>query len=261
MGTTYIMYKKATIVTTSFLLLSVVGFAQHPEPDKITTNSGELTIQPILHGTLMLDFAGKTVYVDPYGGANAFKGIKNPDLVLITDIHGDHLNAETLQSLDLSSATVMAPSAVGEQLSEGLKKNLKVIGNGQSTTWEGITITGVPMYNLPENADSRHTKGRGNGYLLEWGGKRIYISGDTEDIPEMRNLKNIDIAFVCMNMPYTMEVEQAAEAVLAFQPKIVYPYHYRGQGGLADVDKFKSLVNRKNTNIDVRLKNWYPAYE
>ena len=113
------------------------------------------------------------------------------------------------------------------------------------------------MYNLPESPSSMHTKGRGNGYLIEAGNKRIYISGDTEDIPEMRNLKNIDVAFVCMNLPYTMDIKQAAGAVLAFKPKIVYPYHYRGKDGLSDVQEFKRMVISANKMIDVRLLKWY----
>ena len=116
------------------------------------------------------------------------------------------------------------------------------------------------MYNLPESAESRHTKGRGNGYVLTMGGKKVYLSGDTSDIPEMRKLKGIDIAFVCMNLPYTMDIEQAASAVLDFNPKIVYPYHYRGQGGLSDVEAFSKLVAAGNKSIDVRLRNWYPQY-
>ncbi|MGA8854878.1 MAG: MBL fold metallo-hydrolase, partial [Christiangramia sp.] len=103
-----------------------------------------------------------------------------------------------------------------------------------------------------------HTKGRGNGYVLEKDGKRLYISGDTEDIPEMRALKNIDIALVSMNLPYTMPVDQAAEGVLAFQPKKVIPYHYRGKEGFSDVEEFKRLVNKGNPNIEVELMEWYP---
>jgi L-ascorbate metabolism protein UlaG (beta-lactamase superfamily) len=105
-----------------------------------------------------------------------------------------------------------------------------------------------------------HTKGRGNGYILNIGGKNIYISGDTQAIPEMRSLKNIDVAFVCMNLPYTMDVKEAANGVLAFKPKIVYPYHYRGKGGLSDVNEFKSLVNAGDPAIEVRLRNWYPKH-
>lgn len=115
------------------------------------------------------------------------------------------------------------------------------------------------MYNLPVTADSRHPQGRGNGYVLSFGNKNIYLSGDTSGIPEMRTLKNIDVAFVCMNLPYTMDVDEAAEAVLDFKPKVVYPYHYRGQNGLSDVTRFKQLVNGKDKKIEVRLRDWYAA--
>jgi L-ascorbate metabolism protein UlaG (beta-lactamase superfamily) len=115
------------------------------------------------------------------------------------------------------------------------------------------------MYNLPESPTAMHTRGRGNGYVLGIGGKLIYISGDTQGIPEMRSLKNIDVAFICMNLPYTMDIKEAADAVLAFKPRIVYPYHYRGQNGLSDVNAFKSLVEAGDKNIEVRLRNWYPA--
>ena len=113
------------------------------------------------------------------------------------------------------------------------------------------------MYNLPESDDSRHPKGRGNGYVLTIGGNRIYVSGDTEDIQEMRALEGIDVAFVCMNLPYTMDVDAAASAVVEFEPQIVYPYHFRGKGGYSDVDKFKELVISQNNSIDVRLRKWY----
>ena len=182
-----------------------------------------------------------------------------PDLILITDIHGDHLNMETLESIDISNATLITPRAVADKLPEKYESKLKVLGNGENLEWSEINIAALPMYNLPETSDSRHPRGRGNGYLLTLGGKTIYISGDTEDIPEMRALKQIDIAFVCMNLPYTMDINQAASAVLEFEPKVIYPFHYRGQGGLSDIEGFKRLVNAKSKNIDVRLKNWYPG--
>jgi L-ascorbate metabolism protein UlaG (beta-lactamase superfamily) len=116
------------------------------------------------------------------------------------------------------------------------------------------------MYNLPEEADSRHTKGRGNGYVLTLGGKRIYLSGDTDDILEMRALKNIDIAFVCMNQPFTMTIHEASSAVLEFKPKVIYPFHYRGQSGLSNVEEFQKIVKDSNPAIEVRLRNWYPTY-
>ncbi len=235
------------------------ALAQRPAPDQIKTSKGNLTVQPIMHGSLVLQWNGKTIYVDPYGGAAAYKGLAAPDLILITDIHGDHLDPKTLDSLDVSKATFVVPQAVANQLPENLKSKAAVVKNGGKTEQAGISISAIPMYNLPETADSRHPKGRGNGYILNLGGKNVYLSGDTEDIPEMRALKNIDVAFVTMNLPYTMDVNQAAEAVLAFKPKVVYPYHYRGQEGLSDVESFKKQVNQGNKNIDVRLRQWYPS--
>jgi L-ascorbate metabolism protein UlaG (beta-lactamase superfamily) len=231
--------------------------AQRPAPDKIETSSGPLTIQPVNHGSLVLTWNNKTIYIDPYPNAKAFDGIAPADLILITDIHGDHLNAETLNAIETSKAKLIVPQAVADQLPEKLKGKGTVLANGKKITESGIAISAIPMYNLPEAPDSRHTKGRGNGYVLSLGGKSVYISGDTEDVPEMRALKNIDVAFVCMNLPYTMDIEQASSAVLEFKPKIVYPYHYRGQGGLNDVEGFKKLVNAVNPSIDVRLRNWY----
>lgn len=225
------------------------------QPDVIETNKGSLTIQPITHGTVVLSWNEKTIYVDPYGGAEGFSGLKDPDIILITDIHGDHLNTQTLQGLNTANTTFIIPQAVADQMKGIDNKEVKVLGNGNNTLLMGIDIAAIPMYNLPNDETSRHTKGRGNGYVLSLGGKKIYLSGDTEDIPEMRKLKNIDIAFVCMNLPYTMDINQAASAVLEFKPSIMYPYHYRG----SDVEAFKKLVNQGNRNIDVRLKEWYPG--
>ncbi len=150
------------------------------------------------------------------------------------------------------------PKAVADLLPDSLKGKLVILGNGEEKTVSGIGISAIPMYNLPESPTAMHTKGRGNGYILNIGGKNIYLSGDTQGIPEMRALKNIDVAFVCMNLPYTMDIKEAADAVLDFKPKIVYPYHYRGRGGLSDVNGFKSLVEAGNKGIEVRLRNWYP---
>ena len=250
--------KLSAILTLVLTLLVSVAMAQPAKTDRIQTNKGPLTIQPVLHGTVAFTWDNKTIYVDPYGGAEAFKGIAAPDLILITDIHGDHLDPKTLEAINTDKATLVVPQAVADQLPESLKPKAVVIGNGDSTQQLGISITAVPMYNLPENAESRHPKGRGNGYVLRMGGKTVYLSGDTEDIPEMRALRNIDVAFVCMNLPYTMDVDQAASAVLEFKPAIVYPYHYRGQNGLSDVEAFRDKVSAGNKKVEVRLRNWYP---
>lgn len=229
------------------------------QPTSLDTRRGSLVITPILHSSMVLQWNGKTILVDPYGGAEKFASFASPDLVLITDIHGDHLHKKTLEALDLSKATLIAPQAVLDQLGEAFFHKQHALPNGSSMKWKSLRVEAVPMYNLPETEDSRHPKGRGNGYVLTLGGKRVYISGDTEDIAEMRALEGIDLAFVCMNLPYTMDVDQAADAVLAFKPTTVVPFHYRGGGGqFSDVEKFKELVLAQNPDIEVRLLEWYP---
>jgi L-ascorbate metabolism protein UlaG (beta-lactamase superfamily) len=242
-----------------FLMVAGLGqsIAQRPAPDVIETSKGPLKIEPIKHATLALTWGGKTIYADPDGGAKAFEGIAAPDLILITDIHGDHFNPETLQAVSTANTIIVVPQAVADKLPEALKSKAVVIANGQTINKLNVSIMAIPMYNLPEAPDAKHTKGRGNGYVLTFGNKLVYLSGDTAGIPEMRALKNIDIAFVCMNLPYTMDINEAASAVLDFKPKIVYPYHYRGQGGLSDTEGFKKLVNDSNKGIEVRLRNWY----
>ncbi|MEO1254637.1 MAG: MBL fold metallo-hydrolase [Bacteroidota bacterium] len=244
-----------------FLLISfssITVFSQRDtSPDTIQTSLGKLVIQPILHGSIVLSWNNKTIYLDPYGGAERFEPFKRPDIILITDIHGDHLDLKTLDALDTRRSRLFAPQAVKDELPKVLQEQVIVIENGQTMILGDIEILAIPMYNLPETEDSRHPKGRGNGYILTLGGKRLYISGDTEDIPEMRNLTDIDIAFVCMNLPYTMSIDQAASAVKDFKPKLIYPYHYRGKGGLSDVRSFKDQIDQAQLNIEVRIKDWY----
>ncbi|MEO8067839.1 MAG: MBL fold metallo-hydrolase [Flavobacteriales bacterium] len=217
-------------------------------------DKGSVAVHPIDHATLALELGDQVVLVDPTSHRSRFSA---PNLVLITDIHGDHLDTAYLKRLDLSRARIIAPKAVSDLLPAELKNITTVLANGASIDLKGIGIEAVPMYNMPDPNDPRHPKGRGNGYVVTLGKERIYISGDTEDIPEMRALKNIDIAFVCMNLPYTMTVQQAASGVLAFKPKVVYPYHYRGTEGLSDVALFKKLVNEGDPNIEVKQENWY----
>ncbi|MES2284082.1 MAG: MBL fold metallo-hydrolase [Bacteroidota bacterium] len=236
------------------------SLAQRPAADEFKTSKGTLIIQPVFHATVVFTWDNKTIYIDPYGGEAAFKGLVAPDMILITDIHSDHLDTTTLNAIETAKATFIVPQAVADMLPAKFKKKLIVLNNGKEIKEQGISISAIPMYNLPEAPDAMHTKGRGNGYILDLGGKKVYISGDTEDIPAMRSLKNIDIAFVCMNLPYTMDIDQAASAVLDFKPAIVYPYHYRGKEGYLDVEAFKKLVNAGNKNIDVRLRSWYTEY-
>ena len=235
------------------LSVGAVASAQTLTGDHVSTNEGgDLVIHPINHATFAMAWNGTTIYVDPVGGAQAFAGMPGANLVLITDIHGDHLNADTLTAVVGADTTIVAPQAVAMQLPAALKSKTTILANGETKTVKGISIEAIPMYNTTKDRLQYHTKGRGNGYVVTLGGKRVYLSGDTEDIPEMRALKNIDVAFVCFNLPYTMTEEQAASAVRAFAPKIVYPYHYRG----SDLDKFKRLVGT-DKNIEVRFGKWY----
>jgi L-ascorbate metabolism protein UlaG (beta-lactamase superfamily) len=225
--------------------------------DQIATDDGVVTVRPVRHGTLVLSWKKTTIYIDPVGGADLFKGIAAPDLVLVTDIHGDHFHAPTLAAVCGEKTKVIAPQAVFDKMPAALQDLTQTLANDKSRKLLGVTIEAIPMYNLTKERLRFHTKGRGNGYVITLGGKRFYVSGDTEDIPEMRNLKEIDVAFVCMNLPYTMDVKQAARAVLIFRPRIVYPYHYRGQGGTkSDLQMFRSLVG-DDLPIEVRLRDWY----
>jgi len=249
-------------ISSSFIaiIIFISGniFAQQPAFDELKTSKGTLIIQPVLHGSLILRHNNKTIFVDPYGGSNLYKNQKSPDIILITDIHGDHLDQKTLDSINTSNSIFIVPQAVADKLPEKYASQIVVLQNGQGVHRMDYYIQATPMYNLPEVADSKHPKGRGNGYILTIENKRIYISGDTEDIEEMRRLQNIDVALVCMNLPFTMDINQAASAVLEFKPAIVYPYHFRGSEGFSNVAEFKKLVNSKNKAIDVRLRDWYP---
>jgi L-ascorbate metabolism protein UlaG (beta-lactamase superfamily) len=250
---------KFSIITFFFSLLLFTGKAQRSAPDVLKTNKGPLTIQPIEHASLVLSINGLTIYADPNGGAANYKGLASPDLILITDIHGDHFDPATIAAVKKAGTVLIVPKVVADKIPDSIRLKVVVLNNGDNQAFSGISISAIPMYNLPESPTAMHTKGRGNGYILLIGGKNIYLSGDTQGIPEMRALKNIDVAFVCMNLPYTMDINEAAEAVLAFRPKIVYPYHYRGKGGLSDVNAFKSKVEAGDKNIEVRLRNWYPG--
>lgn len=225
---------------------------------EIPVNVKPIKIIPIAHATAVLEWNDLTVYIDPVGGSAAFEGHNTPDLILITDIHGDHFSLETLEALDTSKAKIIVPQAVADKIPDAFTPQLDVLENGASKERFEILVEAIPMYNLREEDLKFHEKGRGNGYVLNIDGKKLYFSGDTEDIPEMRALQDIDKAFICMNLPYTMTVESAASAVLEFAPKEVYPYHYRGRPDVSDVSKFKELVNKGNPDIKVLQLDWYP---
>jgi L-ascorbate metabolism protein UlaG (beta-lactamase superfamily) len=225
----------------------------------IDSEQGGVTVHPIEHASMVLESGDRVIAVDPVQGAERLAAFGGIDLVLVTDIHGDHFDAGTLQSLADEGAAIIAPAAVIDQMDAKLKTAATALANGEQTTVAGVSVEAIPMYNLTESRDF-HSKGRGNGYVLELAGLRLYLSGDTEGVPEMRNLKDIDAAFVCMNLPYTMDVDQAADAVVEMKPAIVYPYHYRGQDGVSDVGQFAELVQAEDANIEIRQLDWYPDH-
>ncbi|TYB76385.1 MBL fold metallo-hydrolase [Bizionia myxarmorum] len=221
----------------------------------------DIKITPVNHASLVITYQNISIYIDPVGNDSLYKSFQKPDFILITDIHGDHLDNSTLEAVMAPNTIIIGPEAVKEKLSKALISNYKVLSNGFNENFsisnDTLNIEAIPMYNLREDALAYHTKGRGNGYVLTLNNQRIYISGDTEDILEMRNLKNIDVALVCMNLPYTMTIESAADAVLEFMPKKILPYHYRGTDGFSDVESFKNVVNSKNKTIEVIQLDWY----
>ena len=247
-----------TLALSVMLVLPLAAAAETSPPKRaeLASAAGPLVIHPVEHATMVLQWNGRTVAVDPVGGAEPFAAFPEPGLVLITHQHGDHLSVETIEGISGEATALIAPPAVAEQLPEGWAERVTVLRNGEETTWEGIQVAAIPAYNLTPERRQFHPQGRDNGYVLSVGGTRLYISGDTEDIPEMRELEDIDAAFVCMNLPYTMDVEAAAAAVLEFSPRVVYPYHFRGKDGVSDLDRFRDLVAAK-PDIEVRVLDWY----
>src|ERR1700733_5444802 len=213
------------------------------------TSAGPVKITPIYHASTLIEAGGKTICLDPAKPAK-FDGLPKADLILISHIHGDHMDPDSIKQISKADTEILAPPTVVQTVTSA-----KPITNGEPRHCHGWTIEAVPAYTLkrgPAAGQLFHPKGRDNGYVLTYGGKRFYFSADTEGIPEMRALKNIDVAFVCMNLPYTMPPEEAADAVKAFRPKIVIPYHYRG----SDLAVFQKDL--EGTGIEVRLLDWYP---
>ena len=220
-----------------------------PAPVQVfQTAAGPVEITPIYHASAMIKAGGATIYIDPARPGN-ISGLRPANLILITDIHRDHMDTAYIAALSDQNTEIIAPAAVQETVTEA-----KVLSNGEGMQWHNWKIAAVPMYNirhLMPNGQPYHPRGRGNGYVLSYGGKNFYFAGDTEGTPEMRALRDIDVAFVPMNLPYTMSPEEAAAAVRAFEPKIAIPYHYRGQ----DLQRFADAL--RGSGIEVRLLDWY----
>jgi L-ascorbate metabolism protein UlaG (beta-lactamase superfamily) len=246
--------KNILIAAAAAICTALAPGAAWAQNNVIPATGGNITITPFQHASLQVEQGGKVIQIDPAQGD--FSKAKPGDLVLVTDIHGDHLNPDALAKVRKSGAPVVMPAAVQTQAGDKIPAPVEVLANGQTRTVAGVAIEAVPMYNLqrgPAAGQLFHTKGRGNGYIVTLGGKRVYFAGDTECVPEIKALKNIDVAFMPMNLPYTMPPSEAADCVKAFKPKIVYPYHFQGQ----KPEEFEAAL--KGSGIEVRMLNWYPA--
>ena len=220
------------------------------QTDTIPGSAGDIQITPISRSSVQIEYAGKVIQVDPVAKAGPKK---QADLILVTDIHDDNLDPDEIAKIRKPGAPVVMPGAVATQVGAKIPPPTTVMANGEAKTVADISIVAVPMYNArrgPKPGEFYHPRGRGNGYIVTLGGKRLYFAGDTECTPEMKDLKNIDVAFVPINMPLTMTPAEAAECVKAFQPKIVYPYHYEGQKN--DEAFFRAFL--KGTQIDARVQ-------
>jgi len=230
------------------LILAMNALAQEKfEADVIKTSAGNLKITFLGHGTLMLSFAGKIIHVDPYSSVADYTQLPKADLILICHEHGDHLDPKALGAIRTEKTVVVANPTAGKQVEGSI-----VMKNGDVRTVEGLKIEAVPAYNLVHKRDTGepfHPKGVGNGYIITFGDKRVYVAGDTENIPEMKQLKNIDIAFLPMNLPYTMTPEMVADAAKLFNPKILYPYHT----GETDTSKLVNLL-KGHPGVEVRIR-------
>ncbi len=246
----------APLAALALAAMAVPGLAD----DTLKTGKGDLVIHPFHHASMMLTWNGMHILVDPappFTGPKPaditaeYKAAATPDLILITHEHGDHFNVPILQAVTGAGTVLVTCQDVADKMPADLKARTKVLADGDTMTVKGVPVTAVAAYNTTPERSKFHPEGRhDNGYVLALGDKRVYIAGDTEETPEMKALTNIDVAFLPMNLPYTMTIEQASQAVKDFRPKIVYPYHYAG----SDPEAFKKLVGNA---ADVRLLKWY----
>ena len=226
---------------------TTVTAAEGPPTDRIATSAGPLDLTFLGHGTLMLIFKDTVLHVDPYGKVADYAALPRADLVLLTHDHADHLDQAALALVRTPVTDIVLPPVCADRVQGGL-----ILKNGETRTVRGITVTAVPAYNLVhhrDNGEPFHPRGAGNGYLLDFGDTRLYVAGDTENIPEMAALKDVDIALLPMNLPYTMTPEMVADAARAFRPRILYPYHY----GDTDPQRLVELL-RDQPDIEVRIR-------
>jgi len=241
--------EKITLTMLSLFFCATIAVAaqQKFEEDKIKTSAGDLIITFVGHGTIMMSFGGRIIHVDPVTQMADYTKMPKADLILITHEHPDHFDLGAINLIKTAKTIIVTTETVARQISDAT-----VMKNGDILTIEGLRIEAVPAYNLVNMrspGNPFHPRGIGNGYIITFGNKRLHIAGDTENTPEMKNLKDIDIAFLPMNLPYTMTPEMVADAAIAFRPKILYPYHY----GKTDTAKLPLLL-KDTPGIEVRIR-------
>ncbi len=232
---------------TQIKLITIKGTTMGFEQDIIETRAGDLKITFIGHGTLMFEFEDKVIHIDPWTQLADYTKMARADIILVSHEHGDHLDKKAIGLIRKEGTQIVLSESCAQQVDGGL-----IMKNGDERTVEGLKIEAVPAYNILHkrpNGSPFHPKGIGNGYIISFGDKRVYVAGDTENTPEMKRLRNIDVAFLPMNLPYTMTPEMVADAAKAFKPKILYPYHY----GETDTTILVNLL-KDSKDVEVRIR-------
>jgi len=242
------MVKQGFLIGLLYISMVTAGFTEDTfETDVIKTAKGDLEVTFIGHGSLMFTYGGKIIYVDPFSRLADYSKLPQADMILLTHEHPDHLDLKALDGLRTDRTKIILTESCAQQVKDGI-----IMQNGDVKTVDGLRIEAVPAYNLVHMRSAGvpyHPKGNGNGYVITFGDKKIYIAGDTENIPEMKQLKNIDCAFLPMNLPYTMTPEMVADATKVFRPKILYPYHY----GNTDPSKLVELL-KDTPGVEIRIR-------
>lgn len=236
------------LLTIIFSVMSINASSQAiPEFDKVQTSAGTVELHFIGHGSLMFKVNGTVIHIDPVSSVANYDFLPKADIILVTHEHGDHLDAELIGKMKKQGTFVLCNAASAKTIPWAM-----IMQEGNRQEFKGVVIEAVPAYNIVnERAAGQpfHPRGQGLGYVLTIGGKKFYVAGDTENTPEMKEMKNIDVAFLPMNLPYTMTPEMVADAAKAFKPKILYPYHF----GETDTNKIVEMM--KGTGTEVRVRN------
>ena len=246
---------RASLFVFVALVATSTLHAQAPSTTRVPASGGEIVITALGHASVQFEYGGKVIIVDPVANQTDLSQAKPADLILVTDIHPDHLDPETIAKLRKPSAPVVIPPDVKAKVADGtVMRNREMLAGDLAPA--GIPVIAVPAYNIqrgPSPGEVYHPRERGQGYLLTIGGKMIYVAGDTECVPAMAQwVRNVEVAFVPMNLPYTMSPSEAAQCVKGFKPKIAIPYHFAGQ----KPEEFAEAL--KGEPIEIRILNWYP---